>query len=71
MVGDWVPDPVEIGEGLAERWADENIEGDQFRCADCGVWGPLEDMHPSSANPYSVPICGSCLDIMLKEMEGR
>jgi hypothetical protein len=66
-----LPDPIELGEMHAEAWADENVRGDQYRCSDCGAWHPLEDAHPSSLNPYSVPICGGCLDLMLEDLEGR
>jgi hypothetical protein len=54
-----VPDPIEQGESRMERWAEENMRGDEFRC-ECGKWFPLDEGVPSSQDPYSQPICGDC-----------
>jgi hypothetical protein len=55
-----VPDPIELGEAAMERWADENVRGDHFRCAECGLWQPLEFAVQATPNPYSPAICGNC-----------
>ena len=58
-----IPDPIEQMENMAERWADDNIKGNEFKCG-CGKWTPLSEAQPSSANPYAQPICGECFDKM-------
>lgn len=55
-----VPDPIELGEDAMERWADENVRGDHFRCSECGLWQPLAFAVQATPNPYSPAICGNC-----------
>ncbi len=57
---EYIPDPIELGEARAERWADENIHGDLAKCPDCGEWCDLSGMLPMSPDPYSPPICSEC-----------
>lgn len=57
-----IPDPLERGEARAERWADENVQGDKFLCA-CGKWCRLDDGVPLSVDPYSPPYCSSCVGV--------
>jgi len=56
-----IPDPIERMEALAERWADEHVEGDMFKCS-CGKMAKLEDAHPIDSNPYSPPVCPDCFE---------
>ena len=60
MYGETVPDPVEIGEAAAERFADEHVDGDIFRCADCGSAALLSEACQDSSDPYGAPICYDC-----------
>ena len=53
-------DPVERMEYAAEKWADGNIVGSNFRCK-CGKWCDLDNGHSVDPNPYSIPICPDCL----------
>jgi hypothetical protein len=64
-----VPDPIERGEATMELWADSHIDGDKWLC-DCGKWRDISDMHPSSPNPYSPPICGECAFGANPEVDG-
>lgn len=54
-----VPDPIEQGESSAERWADENICGDNFTCY-CGRQCKLSEGVALSPNPFCIPVCPLC-----------
>ena len=53
-------DPVERGEAWHEEMT-KDVPPNHFRCG-CGRMVPWEDAHPYSADPYSPPICGVCLE---------
>ena len=57
----YLPDPIERAEGAAERWADDNIEGDVMTCC-CGKKCKLEDAETVSDNPYAIPVCPDCFE---------
>lgn len=64
MMSTRIADPIERGEASAERWYEEmtkDVPPDHFRCG-CGRVTHWNDAHPYSANPYSPPICGACLE---------
>lgn len=54
-----IPDPIEIGESAMERWADENVVGENFICG-CGQQCKLDDAVYVSPNPYAPPVCPDC-----------
>lgn len=54
-----LPDPIEAMEDSAERWADENIVSEEFRCS-CGKWCKLDDAIHIHDNPYAPPVCRDC-----------
>ena len=54
-----IPDPIERLEAFAERWSDENIYGDSFKC-DCGEMCELKDGQSIDLNPYAPPVCSDC-----------
>ena len=58
-----LPDITELYARHAERWADDNIRGDDFRCPRCGVWSPLAEAMPASPNPWAPPICRGCAQL--------
>ena len=58
-----IPDPIELGEARAERWAEENMRGEEFRCADCKNWFPLDIAVQATPDPYAVAICPECAGI--------
>ena len=59
-----IPDPIEMGERCAERWAGTNIilsaYNEKFRCPGCELWRPLDEATPMSADPYASPLCRMC-----------
>ena len=55
------------GEAEFERMT-KGVPDGHFRCA-CGRIVPLSEGHPYSANPYSMPICGSCLEEIAKQAQ--
>lgn len=57
----YIPDPIEIMENCAERWAEENISGDNFRCS-CGKICHLSKGQTIDSNPYSPPVCPDCFE---------
>jgi len=57
----YIPDPIERMETFVERWADDNIKGDMFKCG-CGKMCKLNDGQPISSNPYSPPVCPDCFE---------
>ena len=54
-----IPDPIERGEDRCERWAAENVKGNQFTCC-CGSVCDLDDGETVSADPYAIPVCPEC-----------
>ena len=69
-MSEYIPDPIERGEARAEIWADEiDLPGGMFRCPGCKTPTSCEDAHPSSPDPYCLPICGACLSILLDAKE--
>jgi hypothetical protein len=52
-------------EARLEQMTDGLPEG-KFRCG-CGKVTDFNDAHSSSESPYSMPICGECLDSMIGE----
>ena len=62
----YIPDPIEIMEASAERWADKNIKGEMFKCG-CGKWVKLNDGQPISENPYAPPVCQDCFEEFLNK----
>ena len=62
-------DFLEHLEASAEAHAEAlNLRGDEIDCPGCGKRCKLNDMHPVSANPYSMPCCGECLEKMYPEL---
>jgi len=55
-----IPDPIELGENRMERWANTHIFNGQFFCDGCKQWHAISNGYPSTADPYSIPICGNC-----------
>jgi hypothetical protein len=69
--GIYIPDPIERGEMRAEAWEEEiRIDDEHFKCPGCGTKTRWDDGHPSSADPYSPPICGGCLEEKYPELKG-
>jgi hypothetical protein len=66
----YIPDPIEIMEASAERWADENIEGNMFKCG-CGKMCKLDEGNPIDSNPYSPPVCPDCFEEWLDLQEKK
>jgi hypothetical protein len=54
-----IPDPIEAAESSAERWADDHIRGNDFKCC-CGKWIPISEGVCISPNPYAPPVCIDC-----------
>lgn len=54
-----IPDPIEIGEDQAERWADKNLSGDVFTCF-CGTACHIDNGVFIYPNPYAPPVCPDC-----------
>ena len=65
-IPDRLPEPLERLEASAERWANENISGDLFKCG-CGRMCKLMDGEVISENPYAPPICPECFEEWLKD----
>ncbi len=63
----YIPDPIELGEARAERWAAESIRGDEFKCAGCENWFSLAVAQPASSDPYSAAICPECAGLSRSE----
>ncbi len=57
----YIPDPLEIMEASAERWAEENIKGNMFKCS-CGRICKLSKAETLSSNPYAIPVCRDCCE---------
>lgn len=57
----YIPDPIELGEIRAERWADERIKGDKYHCS-CGRVCSLSEVETLSPDPYAEPYCPVCFD---------
>lgn len=57
-----IPDPIEAGEARAERWADENVKGDNFLCAGCDEWYPIDSGVTATPDPYAPLICTKCAE---------
>ena len=57
----YLPDPIERMEASAERWAEENVEGNMFKCS-CGKMCKLEDGQTIDSNPYASPVCMDCFE---------
>ena len=55
----YIPDPIERLEAFAERWLDENVHGDSFKCG-CGEMCELRDGQSIDPNPYAPPVCPDC-----------
>jgi len=53
-------DPMEAWERSAEKYADENMDGDQIRCCNCKKMFNIDEVVPSSKNPFSPPLCREC-----------
>jgi hypothetical protein len=64
----YIPDPIEIMENRAERWADDNIKGSNFKCG-CGNWCDINEAVALSSNPYAIPVCSNCAEEYIKRME--
>ena len=62
----YIPDPIERMEASAERWAEENIDGDKFLCG-CGQWCPIGDGNTASSNPYDVLVCPKCMHELIEQ----
>lgn len=60
---------LEVG---AEAEYDEMLQPDgRLKCG-CGKsFDPDEEGGPVSTNPYAMPVCGDCLEKMIKESEAR
>ena len=66
----YLPDPIERAEASAERWADEYIKGNMFKCG-CGKMCELEDGQTISSNPYAPPVCMDCFEEWHDYMEKK
>ena len=64
----YIPDPIEQMENMAEKWANEHIKGDVFKC-NCGKMCKLNDGQPISNNPYAPPVCMDCFGEWLNLQE--
>ena len=56
-----LPDPIERMEASAERWADENIKGNMFKCG-CGKMCKMDDGETIDPSPYARPVCPDCFE---------
>jgi len=50
---------IEQWEDAAERWAAENVCGENFICG-CGQQCKLDEGIMISPNPYAPPVCPDC-----------
>lgn len=55
----YIPDPIERLEVSAERWAEDNMIGDMFKCG-CGKMCNINEGQPIDSNPYAIPVCHDC-----------
>ena len=61
-MSEYMMDPIERGEARCERWADDNVVGDKFKCG-CGQWCPLDDGECITSDPYGTPVCRQCFAV--------
>ena len=61
-----IPDPIERMDARIERQMDK-IVGDKIPCCGCGKLTPFSDCHPWGPMPDAPPVCGKCLDKLIKE----
>jgi hypothetical protein len=65
MLNEYIPDPIELGEARVERYLDEHCQNGLMQCSICRHWFPIDGgWHPSSSDPYSLPICEGCCEDM-------
>ena len=57
----YLPDLIERMEASAERWAEEYIKDNLFKCG-CGKMCELKDGQPISNNPFAPPVCPDCFE---------
>jgi hypothetical protein len=56
----YIPDPIELGESRAERWAETHLRGDEFKCLKCDNWFPIDSGVTMTIDPYSPLVCWDC-----------
>ena len=57
-------DIVEHYEAIAEAWADEHVDGDEFVC-ECGRRAKLSAGMPGPTdNPWAPPVCRRCAQVV-------
>lgn len=62
-------DFIEHLEASAEASAEAlGMDADGMRCAGCQTFTAFSDLHPASANPYAMPVCGACLEMIYPEL---
>jgi hypothetical protein len=57
----YLPDPIERGEASCERWAEEHMKGNMFKCG-CGKWVDINKAETLSPDPYAIPVCPDCFE---------
>ena len=67
-VSDYIPDPIELGESMAERALDAICQPDgRFKCYRCdAIFDPDKEGGYDSPNPYTPPCCGKCLEMAMR-----
>ena len=59
-------DPIERSESRIESWAQDNVDGDRFRCS-CGKWCEFMLGETLSPDPYAEPVCPECFERAMDE----
>lgn len=59
----YLSDIFEQMENSIENRVEENMTSDgYYRCPGCGLKVELANTLPASANPYSIPLCRTCVE---------
>lgn len=60
-------DIIERSEDSAEERYFEMLQPDgRLRCS-CGKLFNVQDAQPASANPYAMPVCPDCFDVLMEQ----
>lgn len=57
----YLPDPIEKGEDSCERWAEEHMINNMFKCG-CGKMVDINKAETLSPDPYAIPVCPDCFN---------
>jgi len=70
MYGDYIPDPIEIGEARVDNWYFDNVKNGIATCC-CGNEFKFEDGETVSADPYAIPVCPECFNKWADKQEKK